>query len=67
MEPLITPEAIEAEARDAGLSMAAVCRRANLADSTFRRWKGGDRSPTLVTIEAMRQAINDLRQQKETA
>lgn len=35
------PEAIEARAAKAGLTMAAICRRADVANSTWTRWKQG--------------------------
>lgn len=35
------PEMIEARAAKAGLTMAAICRRADVANSTWTRWKQG--------------------------
>lgn len=48
MSSLLTPEQIEERARMAGMSLAEVCRRANIAQSTFTRWKAGVSEPRLA-------------------
>ena len=45
--PLLTPADIEAKARSAGLTIAEVCRRAEIAQSTFWRWKHGATQPSI--------------------
>jgi transcriptional regulator with XRE-family HTH domain len=47
MGDVLTATDIEALAWRAGLSMAEVCRRAGIAQSTFTRWKAGRTEPTL--------------------
>lgn len=47
MHELLSPGDIEARARLAGLSLAELCRRAGIAQSTFTRWKAGTTEPTL--------------------
>lgn len=44
---LPTPSQIEARAELAGLTIPEVCRKAEIAPSTFWRWKMGKTSPTL--------------------
>jgi len=44
---LLTPSEIEARAKSAGLSLGELCRRADIAMSTFYRWRSGETSPTL--------------------
>lgn len=55
MNELLTPEQIEARAEAAGLSMAEVFRRAEVAPSTFTRWKANKTEPT---IRVYRRLIN---------
>tara|TARA_R110002126_G_scaffold2345_11_gene13523 strand:+ start:439 stop:726 length:288 start_codon:yes stop_codon:yes gene_type:complete len=56
MQDLLTPHQIEAHATAAGLSMAEVCRRAQVATSTFSRWKSGKTEPTLDVYRRLRNA-----------
>jgi transcriptional regulator with XRE-family HTH domain len=51
--PLLSPGDIEARARSAGLSMAEVCRRADIAQSTFQRWKTGETEPNLAVYRRL--------------
>lgn len=48
---------IETLAWKAGLSMAEVCRRAGIAQSTFTRWKAGKTEPTLDAYRRLYQAV----------
>lgn len=48
MNDLLTPEDVEAKASAAGMSIADICKRADVAQSTFSRWKAGKTSPTLT-------------------
>lgn len=51
MSHLLTPLEVEAKAKDAGLSIADVCKRAGIAQSTFSRWKAGKTAPTLTIYQ----------------
>ncbi len=42
---------IETRAKRANITIAELCRRANIAKSTFLRWKNGDCSPTISTLQ----------------
>jgi transcriptional regulator with XRE-family HTH domain len=57
MPALLSPIAIEALAAQAGLSMAEVCRRAGVAQSTFTRWKAGKTEPTLDVYRKLCAAV----------
>ena len=57
MPSLLSPSAIEVLAAQAGLSMAEVCRRAGIAQSTFTRWKAGRTEPTLDVYRKLCAAI----------
>lgn len=63
---LPTPEQVEAMALDAGLTITEACRRANVARSTFTRWKAGEVDPSIGIvrriIEAIQNAAADLDQ-----
>ncbi len=50
---------LETRARGLGLSMTALCRRADLAPSTFFRWKRDGRS---FTVEKYNQLVAALRE-----
>lgn len=54
---LPTPAEIEAAADAKGLTIAALCRRADIDAATFRRWKAGDGTPTMATVQKMLDAI----------
>jgi transcriptional regulator with XRE-family HTH domain len=57
MVHVMSPHEIEAKAKAAGLSIAEVCRRARVAQSTFTRWKAGETSPTLRVYERLCEAV----------
>jgi transcriptional regulator with XRE-family HTH domain len=57
MHQLLTAQEIETAAREAGLSMAEVCRRAGIAQSTFTRWKRGTTEPTIGVYGRLVKAI----------
>lgn len=56
-ERVLTADDFEARARDAGMSMAEVCRRAKVAQSTFHRWKTGEAGMTLGSYAKLLEAI----------
>jgi transcriptional regulator with XRE-family HTH domain len=55
---LLEPAEIEALAGQAGFSMAEVCRRAGISQSTFTRWKAGRTEPTLDVYRKLHQAVS---------
>lgn len=50
---LITPAAIEAQARAAGYSINRLCREAGLARSVFTRWKSGINAPSVDAVNRL--------------
>lgn len=58
MITLPTPFEIERLALERGLSIAAMCRRADLDPSIFFRWKAGN-DITLGSISRLLDALND--------
>ena len=54
---LPTPRMIEELAFERHLSMTEVCRRASISPSVFVRWKSGQSSPTLATVQKMLDAL----------
>lgn len=44
---LLSPEDIEARARAAGITIADACKLAEIAFSTFYRWKTGKTNPSV--------------------
>lgn len=52
-----TPDQIEAAAFAKGLSIAAMCRRADLDPSAFHRWRSGKNLPSIGTVQKMIDAI----------
>lgn len=56
-ERVLTADEFEALAKAAGLSMAEVCRRAKVAQSTFHRWKAGEAGMTLGSYAKLLDAV----------
>lgn len=52
----LTPLEIEIRAKRAGLTMKQVCQRAQIAQSTFSRWKHSDQSISLDVFRRLYQA-----------
>lgn len=52
-----TPEQIRAAAKSKGLTVAALCRRADMDTATFYRWEAGTGTPTLGTVQRLLDAI----------
>jgi predicted transcriptional regulator len=52
-----TPEQIAAAAKDKGLSIAAMCRRADIDATAFYRWQKGTHVPNVATVQKMLDAI----------
>jgi hypothetical protein len=55
-----TPAEIEQLAAKAGKSMLQVCREAQIAPSTWTRWKAGQTSPTLNNYLRIAAAVEEL-------
>lgn len=55
---LLTAADVERLAEQRGLSMAEVCRRANVAPSIFSRWKSGACSPNLKSYSRIVEAAS---------
>ncbi|GGF43881.1 helix-turn-helix domain-containing protein [Mameliella alba] len=51
---------IEGRLGEAGISVAALCREASIAQSTWQRWKSGAHYPNLRNLEAVEKACGDL-------
>ena len=56
---------IEAQARGAGVSMSAVCKRADVHPTTFSRWKVSERNPeptgaTLACLTKLHDALREI-------
>lgn len=56
MRDTLSPHDIEHIADHAGTSIAAICRDAGIARSTFSRWKAGRTSPSLAVYARIRDA-----------
>jgi predicted transcriptional regulator len=51
MADLPTPQDVEILAVQADMSVAQACRDAGVSPAVFQRWKRGDTTPTLRTLE----------------
>jgi predicted transcriptional regulator len=51
--PMPSPSDIEVAAEARHLSIAAICRQADIDQTAFRRWKAGKGMPSLRTIQKM--------------
>lgn len=58
MSILLTPDQIEVKAAACGKSMAAVCREAGIAQSTWSRWRRGETEPTLGVYRRLCAAVS---------
>ncbi len=63
----MTPEEIEAAVRQAGGSIASLCRGAEIATSTFGRWKRGETSLTLDVYDRIVAALNAAQKGQQNA
>lgn len=55
--PIPTPKQVEDAAERRSLTIAQMCRRADIDPQTFHRWKAGKGMPTLASIQRMKDAI----------
>lgn len=56
-DAILSPFEIEARATEAGLSIADLCRRADIALSTFYRWKSGKTAPGIGVYQRLIDAL----------
>lgn len=54
----MNPKQIELAAKTRGLKMSVVLRAANVAASTWWRWKNGKHSPSMATVERITKAAH---------
>jgi len=55
---------IEAQAREAGFSMGEVLAQANVAQTTWARWRHGHNAPNLRTWQRIESALSELRRRR---
>jgi len=60
MDVLLRPEDIEKRAKDAGISMRRVYRRAKVASSTWTRWKAKNLIPRMDSYERLVRALIEI-------
>lgn len=53
MPELLTPTEVEARAKAVGLTMPEVCKLADIAVSTFWRWKHGKTNPSIDVYQRL--------------
>lgn len=58
-----TPDQIEAAAKSKGLSIAALCRRADVDGTAFHRWRAKKNVPNLATVQRLLDAIEQAPEQ----
>jgi transcriptional regulator with XRE-family HTH domain len=64
---VLTPLEIEARAHAAGITLREVCKRAEIALSTFYRWKAGKTAPTLTVYSRICAATEVTKRQRRKA
>jgi predicted transcriptional regulator len=57
MNCLLSPADVERLADEVGLSVAELCKRANIAHTTFYRWRVGRTSPTLDVYRRLQDVL----------
>ena len=57
----------EERLRIAGKTVAELCRKADIAQSTWCRWKSRSNSPRRITAKAIRQALDQIAPLKSAA
>jgi predicted transcriptional regulator len=57
MNKILTPQEIETQAAKLGWSVVELCSRADIAPSTFYRWRSGDTKPTLEVYQRLIDAL----------
>jgi hypothetical protein len=59
MDKLLSPEDIERLAVEAGITIIELCKRADIAHTTFYRWKSGRTCPSIDVYERLRNAARE--------
>lgn len=54
---MLTPAEVEAQAKEAGLTIVEACQKAGIAVSTFYRWRSGATSPRLDVYQRLYHAV----------
>lgn len=57
MYDILTPRDIELLAHSRGLTISEVCKRADVSEATFYRWKSGDTEPLLAVYRRIRDVV----------
>jgi len=57
----MSPEDIERQAAEAGLSLKELCARAGIAQSTFYRWRSGETEPQVRVYRRIKEALREAR------
>lgn len=57
----MSPEQIERQAAALGLSLRDLCERADIAQSTFYRWRSGETEPNLRVYRRIKDVLRDAR------
>lgn len=60
MDNLLTPSEVKALAKERGITMAEVCRRAGINATTFNRWERGETEPGLGVYRRIVAALRDV-------
>lgn len=59
MDPKIVVEGLVERALKVGLPVSELARRADIAPSTFNRWRSGETSPTLDVFARVERVVAD--------
>ncbi len=57
----MSPDEIERQAAEAGLSLRELCARAGIAQSTFYRWRSGYTEPQIRVYRRIADVLRDAR------
>ena len=57
MDDFLSPQDVARIAKERGLSIAEVCRRAKIAPSTYHRWAGGKSGLTVTVYRKIRDVL----------
>jgi len=67
MDPRTVVEALVERARKVGLPVSELARRADIAPSTFNRWRAGDTSPTLDVFARVERVVTEAEEKERAA
>jgi predicted transcriptional regulator len=63
MDPKTVVETLVERARKVGLPVSELARRADIAPSTFNRWRTGETSPTLDVFARVERVVTEAEEQ----